>query len=166
MNGCQNPDDLSAFQRLNRMGPDWRVSFDKVELEKGLWRIAQAHSLSDDDLCLVASLVAAFTGTHTEVRVTVEPIPESVTPRRIGQWARDSTAKKVADFVDERVADGVKQESAIRDATSRFKVSRREAFRMLKEVRKTRLEWADWDNPYSDYEITKDGRLVPKENIG
>jgi hypothetical protein len=71
----------------------------------------------------------------------------------------------VADYVDQQVAQGVKQESAVQDASECYSVSRREIFRMLREVRALRLEWPEWDG-YDDYEIAEDGRLVPKDNSG
>lgn len=161
MSGDGNSKKLSAFQRLNRMGAASLVSFDEHGLKDGLWRIAHAHYLSDEDFKLVASAASALDGTHPDLRLTLEEIPEDVTPRRLGEWARRAKARRVADFIDMLVADGAKQESAVQEALDRFTVSRREAFRMLKEVRADRLLWLDWDG-YDDYAIQDDGRLVPR----
>lgn len=166
MNGCKSPEDLSPFQRLNRMGGDWDTAFDSESLQERLWGIAETHYLSDDELNFLASITAAISGTHPAIRVKVEEIPDGVTPHRLAEWQREGTARAVADQVDMQVANGVKQESAIQDACSRYGVSRREVFRMLREVRAQRLQWQEWDNPYDNYEIAEDGRLVPKENSG
>jgi|GEM_PF-6944646 len=166
MSEDENEAELSAFQRLNRMGAArGTVGFDKATLDEGLWRIAQAHYMCDEDLALIASLSSALNGTHPDVQVAVEQVPEGVTPRKLAGWQREGKANNVADFIDMQVADGTKQEAAIQEAMSRFAVSRREAFRMLKEVRAIRPQWAAFAE-YEDYTTLEDGRLVPKQKSG
>lgn len=157
---------MTAFQRLNILGGGWKVTFDEANFRERLWAIADSHNLSDDELKFLASIDAAISGTHPDIRLKVEQVPEGVTPLRLAEWKREGIARAVADHVDMQVASGVKQESAIQDACSRFDVSRREVFRMLREVRALRTQWHEWDSPYDDYEIANDGRLVPKDYSG
>lgn len=166
MRGCKSPEDPSPFHRLNQMGGDWDIIFDENELLSWLTNLAHMHYLSDQDLKFFGSLHAAIIGCHPSVRVKIEQIPDDVLPRLRQEWRRESIARAVADHVDQQVAEGVKQESAVQEASERYFVSRREIFRMLREVRALRLKWQEWDNPYDDYEIAEDGRLVPKDNSG
>jgi hypothetical protein len=158
------PQKFSPLQRLNRKEVSSNDVFDKDGMEEALWRIAHTHYLSDDDLSFVASLVAALSGTHPDLKVSIEKVPEGVVPRTLAMWARERQAMRLADFVDMHAARGMKQEAAVQEAMDLYSVSRREAFRMLKESRARRLQWLEWDG-YDDFDIKKDGRLVPKKKL-
>jgi hypothetical protein len=56
MKGCKSPEDLSPFHRLNQIGGDRDIVFDKNELLNWLTSLAHMHYLSDQDLKFFVSL--------------------------------------------------------------------------------------------------------------
>ena len=170
MNG-ESSGYLSPMRRLNllQMNEDFwrRNTFDTQKIKDIFMDILVETDLRDEHLEALVALERAFRGTHPFMTMSIDHVPEGVTPRPLKDIERAKATETVADHIDKQVARGIKQESALQDAVSRFGVSRREAFRMLKAMRQRRIdmratELAEWARWYDDFDITKDGRLVPR----
>lgn len=173
----ENGDYWSPARRLNALRIDdaffERNTFDKDKALDVLESVLVTCELTDEQMEGIVALSRGLRGTHPKMAINVSFVQDGVTPRPLMEIRKGSLSMAVADKVDVMVADGSKQESAIAECEEAFGISRREIFRMLKTGRERRIwmreqegegEFADWDCWYDNYEITPDGRLVPRNS--
>lgn len=145
-----------------------RTAYLPSELNKRLFELIISHDFSDEEYDLLQAIYLATERKHRRFILDFVSIPEGQSTEVLRGAAIHRRIYEIGDFIDIGVAKGIKQDALIRDATDRWKVSRRDVFRYLKQVRKWRQELppeselCDWDSYYGpELKIAPDGKLVP-----
>lgn len=149
-----------------------RTAFKHWDLVVGFGRLASNESSSEAERDLAIAAYMALMGMHPTLKLNVEHPPKNGFFSNHARAIRRLLSFQVADEIDIAVANGLKLESGIRDAEQRYGLSRREVFRMLREIRNYRLEQAEavraMPGTHRDYHwpdgltIDAKGRFVPK----
>ncbi len=164
----------SAAWRLNQLHQNddffQQNTFTEDEIKSLMMDVVLENNLTDEHLAALVAIGRAIRGTHPYMAIDIKAVPAGVIPRPLRDIRKARLMMDVADQIDMQVAAGVKQDAAIHEAMDKFKLSRRETFRLLKDARAKRIrmrdqeeEFENWDYWYKDFLINKSGRLVPRK---
>lgn len=142
-----------------------RTQFELHDLSELLQALLMWDNLPDDQYDAVSAMFLALHNRHPHFRLKWSRTAPNKR-NKIQRYLSNASSADVANFIDIEVANGVKQESAIEDAITKFSVSRRNAFRALEHermVRKAALELGEVYNVPEGFEATADGQLKRRE---
>ena len=161
----------SIFERTSGGGFYDRTDFKLWDVLEGLQSLYLETGQHDEVVDFARALHLSLLGLHPKFRLVIEHPKEATTFAPFAKQQRHLLAWTVADEIDVGVARGRKLESEVEAACAKHEVSRREAFRFLKEVRemrRQRIVWAemndwevgDWELP-EGFGVDRTGRIVP-----
>lgn len=129
------------------------------------------NEIDDRGVEFLMVLARTFLHRNPTYKLTSERAPEGCTFRFAAKMLAAPLMKDMVDAIDQEVAGGCKLESAVQTAMETYKLSRREVFRCIKEIRNHRLKALSSSNKYgfpisawdwpAGYDIDTRGRLVP-----
>lgn len=111
----------------------------EFEVLCSLMGIVENHELSPEEQAFVGGLVRALCGKERFHQVIVKKANKDAKIRSGAQIERAYQALDMVDAIDIAVANGEKLEAEVAEWANRSKLSRREVFRQLSEVRAKRL---------------------------